>query len=81
MRASLNPIDWVALLITIVGGLNWGLVALFEWDLVAELLGNEYGTGATLPRVVYGLVGLASIYMIIFLVKFFPRTAGGGAES
>lgn len=74
MRASLNPLDWIALLIVIVGGLNWGLIAIFKWDLVAELLGKTYGTDAILPRLVYGVVGLASVYMLIFLVKFFPRT-------
>lgn len=73
MRASLNPIDWIALLIVIIGGANWGLVALFEWDLVAELLGDGYGTTDTVPRVVYGIVGVAALYMIIFLVRYFPR--------
>ena len=74
MRPSLNPIDWIALLVAIIGGLNWGLIAIFEWDLVAELLGESYGTGATVPRLIYAVVGLASIYMVVFLVKFFPRT-------
>lgn len=56
--------DIVALILVIVGALNWGLVALFQYDLVANLFG---GQDATLSRIVYGLVALAGIYCIKFL--------------
>ena len=45
-----------------VGGLNWGLVAIAEFDLVATLVGLEFGETNAASRVVYGLVGLAAVY-------------------
>jgi uncharacterized membrane protein YuzA (DUF378 family) len=60
-----NALDWIALLLVIVGGLNWGLVGLFNLDLVAAL----FGAGSALARIVYILVGLAAVYMIYFAVR------------
>jgi len=57
--------DSLALILVIVGALNWGLIALFQFDLVATLFG---GSASALSRIVYGLVGLAGIYSIKFLV-------------
>lgn len=57
---KMNAMDWIAFLLVAVGGLNWGLVGFFKFDLVAELLGEMSG----LARVVYGLVGLATIYLV-----------------
>ena len=51
----------VALLLIIVGGLNWGLVGLFEFNLVDSL----FGEASVLSRVVYSLVGLAAVYALI----------------
>ena len=48
----------------IVGGLNWGLVALAEFDLVATLVGLDFGETNAASRLVYGLVGLAAVYQI-----------------
>ena len=56
--------DETALVLVIIGALNWGLIALFKFDLVASLFG---GQGAILSRIVYGLVGLAGLYSIKFL--------------
>jgi uncharacterized membrane protein YuzA (DUF378 family) len=49
--------------LVIVGALNWGLVALAEFDLVATIFGMEFGETNGLTRVVYGLVGLSGIYL------------------
>ena len=57
--------DKLALILVIVGAVNWGLIALFQLDLVATLFG---GSASVLSRIVYGLVGLAGIYSIKFLV-------------
>lgn len=57
---KLNALDWLALVLVIVGGLNWGLVGLFRFDLVATLFGDMSG----LSRIVYSLVGLAAVYTI-----------------
>ena len=50
--------------LVIVGALNWGLVAIAEFDLVAALVGLEFGETNAVSRVVYGLVGAAGVYQI-----------------
>ena len=59
----------LALALTIVGGINWGLVALFRFDLVAWLFG---GSGSLISRILYTLVGLAGLWCITF---FFRKAA------
>jgi uncharacterized membrane protein YuzA (DUF378 family) len=56
--------DIVAAALVVVGGLNWGFVAVAEFDLVATLVGLEFGETNAASRVVYGLVGLAAVYQI-----------------
>ena len=51
---------WIAWILVIIGGLNWGLVGFFNFDLVATL----FGTMSTVSRVIYDLVGIAAIVMI-----------------
>ena len=58
MPKKLNVLDWIALVLVIVGGLNWALVGFFSFDLVAYLLGSL----TLLSRIVYILVGLSAIY-------------------
>lgn len=59
-----KPVDTLALILVIVGALNWGLVGLFQWDLVAFLFG---GQAAALSRVVYALVGVAGVWCLSLL--------------
>jgi uncharacterized protein len=59
-----KKLDLLAATLLIVGGLNWGLVAIAEFDLVAWIFGEEFGTTNAASRIVYGLVGLAAIYAI-----------------
>ncbi len=59
----MKPIDVVAAVLLVVGGLNWGLVGLFEFDLVAGL----FGAGSILAKVVYTLVGAAAAYQALSL--------------
>ena len=54
--------DRIALSLLIIGGLNWGLIGFFGFDLVAALFGDMSG----FSRVVYALVGLAGLYSILF---------------
>jgi len=54
--------------LVLVGGLNWGLVAIAEFDLVAWIFGEEFGTTNAATRIVYGLVGLAAVYGIAALL-------------
>jgi uncharacterized membrane protein YuzA (DUF378 family) len=59
-----KKLDLAAAALLIVGGLNWGLVAIAELDLVAALVGLDFGETNAVSRVVYGLVGLAAVYQI-----------------
>ena len=58
--------DTIALILSIIGSLNWGLVSLFKFDLVAWLFG---GQSAVLSRIIYGLVGLAGLWCITLLFR------------
>jgi uncharacterized protein len=60
----MKKFDVLAAILVIVGGLNWGLVAIAEFDLVATLVGLEFGETNAVSRIVYGLVGLAAAYQI-----------------
>lgn len=60
-----NWLDWVAIVLVIIGAINWGLVGLFQLDLVNAI----FGSVAWLATVVYVLVGLAGLYMIYFVSK------------
>ncbi len=62
---KLNALDWVALILVIVGGLNWALVGLFSFDLVATIFGDM----SVLSRIVYVLVGLSAVYVLASLGK------------
>jgi uncharacterized protein len=60
----MKKIDVVSAALLIVGGLNWGLVAIANFDLVAAIFGLDFGQTNVATRVVYGLVGLAAVYQI-----------------
>ena len=64
----MKKLDIVAAILVIVGGLNWGLVAIAEFDLVAWIFGEDFGSTNVASRIVYGLVGLAAVYSAIALV-------------
>lgn len=55
-----NAMEWIALVLTVIGGINWGLVGAFDLDLVAAIFGS--GVAAD---IIYIIVGLAAIYMIV----------------
>ena len=59
-------IDKIALILAIIGGLNWGLIGIFKLDLVALLCGGQ--TGAV-SRIIYVLVGLAAVWCISLLFR------------
>ena len=58
----MHGIDLTTRALVIIGGLNWGLVALAEFDLVAWIVGLEFGETNAASRIVYGLVGLSALY-------------------
>jgi len=59
---KMNAMDWIAFVLVVVGGLNWGLVGFFNFDLVAAIFGDM----SAVSRVVYALVGLAALYMLFW---------------
>ena len=63
--ANKNILDWIALVLVIIGGLNWGLYGLLDMDLVATL----FGSISWLQTAVYTLVGVAALYMLYFITK------------
>ncbi len=64
-RSTMSAMDYIAMVLLIVGGLNWAMVGLFNVDLVATL----FGPGTTASRVVYILVGAAAMYSIYTMAK------------
>ena len=63
----MKSLNLLTLILTIVGGINWGLVGIAQFDLVAAL----FGEGSVLARIVYALVGLSALYQILPLLKAF----------
>ena len=62
---KLGGLDWLALVLVIIGSINWGLVSLLNWNLVDTL----FGPMSSLSQIVYGLVGLAGIYLLVISGK------------
>ena len=61
----MKVIDYIALVLVIIGAINWGLIGLFGFDLVATL----FGSMSVISRVVYTLVGIAGLWSIRFFTK------------
>ena len=61
----MKRLDMLAAGLVVVGGVNWGLISLANFDLVASLSGLEFGEANSATRAVYGLVGLAAVYQIV----------------
>jgi uncharacterized membrane protein YuzA (DUF378 family) len=64
----MKALNLITLMLIIAGGLNWGLVGAFEFDLVATIFGGEETAGA---RLTYVLVGISALYQLIPLAQAF----------
>lgn len=71
----MRPINLLTQALVIIGGINWLLVALAEFDLVAAVVGLSFGETSALSRIVYGAVGIAALYQAVRLVG--ARTHAG----
>ncbi len=60
-----NTLDWVMIILAIIGAINWGLVGLFKLDLVAAIFGEM----SIISRIIYVLVGISGVYMIYWVTK------------
>lgn len=69
MMNKLSGLDWIALILVVIGGLNWGLIGLFGFDLVATI----FGAMSLLARLVYDLVALSALYLLIVSGKLARR--------
>ena len=65
--------DTLALILSIIGSLNWGLVGIFQFDLVAWLFG---GQDMVISRILYTVIGLAGLWCITLLFRRFRRMDG-----
>ena len=65
MTKNLTTLDWVAAVLVIVGGLNWGLVGIFDFDLVAAI----FGAMSAISQLIYILVGLSAVYLAVMTGK------------
>ena len=61
----MKTFDVIAAVLLVIGGLNWGLVAVAHFDLVAAIFGMKFGETSTLSSAVYLLVGLAALYQAV----------------
>ncbi len=61
----MRQLDGLARVLLVVGALNWGLVGVARFDLVAALFGMNFGETSVLTSVIYGLVGLAGLYRVV----------------
>ena len=75
----MKKLDLLTGVLLVIGGLNWGLVAIAEFDLVATIVGLEFGETNALSRIVYGLVGLSAVY-IATQARAIPRRWAAGSE-
>jgi len=64
---------WIAFIILIIGGLNWGLIGFFHFDLIAAIFGDM----SMLTRAIYAVVGLAALYAIYGAFRDHPKGEGG----
>jgi uncharacterized membrane protein YuzA (DUF378 family) len=64
-KTIMKKLDVLAAVLVVVGALNWGLVAVARFDLVATIFGMKFGEVSTLSAIVYGLVGLAGLYQAV----------------
>ena len=65
LNKEVSVLDILALILSIVGCVNWGLVGIFQFDLVAWL----FGAGAVLSRIIYTVIGLAGLWCISFFMR------------
>lgn len=64
-QSAMSAGDYIAMVLLIVGGLNWAMVGLFDVDVIASL----FGAGSPLSRIIYVIVGIAALYSIYMTTK------------
>ncbi|HYG83974.1 MAG TPA: DUF378 domain-containing protein [Verrucomicrobiae bacterium] len=67
---ELTVLDWISLILVIIGALNWGLVGVFKLDLVKAIFGED----SVIARIIFALVGIAGIYLIFLSMQLVRQT-------
>ena len=67
---KMSALDWTVWTLVIVGGINWGLVGFFKYDLVAAIFG---GSTVIVARIIYVLIGLSAIYLLVTVDKMLAK--------
>jgi len=62
---NVHVIDLITTIVLVIGGINWGLVGLFDWNFISSV----FGFTSVLTRTLYSLVGIAAVYKILTWVK------------
>jgi len=65
MSDKYNFLDWLSLVLVIIGGLNWGIIGFFDYNVVGAI----FGGASIITRIIYAVVGLAGLYMVATGVK------------
>lgn len=60
MYSKMNALEWFFFVLTVVGGINWGLIGIFDFNLVAEIFSSD-----SIQRLIYSLVGFATVGLIV----------------
>lgn len=60
-----STIGWIAFILVVVGAVNWGLVGVFDYNLV----GHIFGDGSVVSKIIYGLVGASGLYILFEVFK------------
>lgn len=68
---KLSGLDWFCLVLTTIGGINWGLIGFFNYDLVDAVFAG------TLARIIYGIVGLSALYLVFLMPKLAKKAKAG----
>jgi len=56
-----NVLDWIAFIVMVIGGLVWGLIGFFDFNLITTIFGDE----TVISRIVYAIIGIAALYLLI----------------
>lgn len=66
MVKNLSVLDWIAVILVIVGGLNWGLVGIADFNLVEAI----FGVMSVISQIIYVVVGISALYLLLTIGKF-----------
>jgi len=64
-----NVLDWIAFIVMVIGGLVWGLIGFFDFNLVTTIFGDE----TDISRIIYAIIGIAALYLLIAAITKQPK--------